>query len=180
MNEKLKAVREYLKYYPGDKTAKENELRIKYEEELGISEYYPNAKMSGERCILSSEFEVSLYYDLTNHGTKYKATGETPLLIWHMPCGRLQFVDAAYWEAVDEDWRELLKKLEAYNPVDYDRINETYVYEAENAKKLLRDYENIKNDFIEKAGKKAKALSVEKKKKQIEQLQREIEEMENE
>ena len=64
--------------------------------------------------------------------------------------------------------------LKSYSPLDYDYLNNTYIFNLENGKKLIADYEKIKNDFIEKARKKIKEIDIEQKKKELERLQAEL------
>ena len=48
------------------------------------------------------------------------------------------------------------------------------VFDLENGKRLIADYERIKNDFIEKANKKIKEANIKQKKKELERLQAEL------
>ena len=64
--------------------------------------------------------------------------------------------------------------LKSYSPIDYDSLNNTYIFDLENGKRLIADYERIKNDFIEKANKKIKETDIKQKKKELERLQSEL------
>ena len=175
MIEKIKAIKEYLKYFPGDESAKNNLMLCEYSSEIGIKlegGYYPNIKYG--YFVINQQIKAGKYYRLTNTTTHYEQNKKDTIIIWNEPCGRLAFVANKYWSAVDEEWGELMDVLKSYSPIDYDSLNNTYIFDLENGKRLIADYERIKNDFIEKANKKIKETDIKQKKKELERLQSEL------
>ncbi|MBQ6816876.1 MAG: hypothetical protein IJO27_00420 [Bacilli bacterium] len=177
MKEKIKAIKEYLKYFPDDFNAKKNLLLCEYANELDIeltNSYYP--RIECDYFIINSHIKVGKNYNLTNSETNYKPNKKDNIIIWHVPSGRLTFVDRDYYDDVDSEWREFKEVLKSYNPLDYDEINDTYLYELENGKRLIDDYDEIVQNFKNKVNKKIKEVQIKNKKKEIERLQKELEE----
>ena len=173
--DKIEVIEEYLKYFPNDANATKNLLLCKYSSELGIklgNRYYP--KIEYGYFVINQQIKAGKYYRLTNTTTHYEQNKKDTIIIWHEPCGRLAFVADKYWSSVDEEWEEFMDVLKSYSPIDYDSLNNTYIFDLENGKRLIADYEQIKNDFIEKANKKIKETDIKQKKKELERLQSEL------
>lgn len=66
--------------------------------------------------------------------------------------------------------------LKSYSPLDYDEINNNYIYDLEHGKKLIADYDKIVGSFQDKANRKVKEVQLANKKKELEKLQKELEE----
>ena len=179
IKEKIKVIEEYLKHFPNDGSA-QNRLKLhQYADELCLElngSYYPRIEYN--YCCINDQIKVGKKYCLTNSKTKYEQNGEDTIIIWHESCGRLAFVRDEYWWTVDNEWKEFMDILKSYNPLDYDELNDNYIYDLENGKKLINDYDSIVRDFRDKANKKIKEFELEKKKKQLELLQKELEEAE--
>lgn len=177
MKEKIKAIKEYLKYFPDDSYVKQKLKLCQYADELGLKlngSYYPI--MDGYYCIINSQIKAGKKYHLTNSKTNYEPNGKDTIIIWLEPAGRTAFVSSEYWFDVENEWQEFMNILKQYNPLDYDEINNKYIYDLKNGKRLIDDYEKIVDGFMEKANKKIKQVELEKKKKQLELLQKELEE----
>ena len=173
--DKIEVIEEYLKYFPNDANATNNLLLCKYSSELGIElegKYYPNIQYG--YFVINKQIKAGKYYRLTNTTTQYEQNKKDTIIIWNEPCGRLAFVDDKYWNSVCEEWNEFMDVLKSYSPIDYDYLNNTYIFDLENGKRLIADYERIKNDFIEKANKKIKEANIKQKKKELERLQAEL------
>lgn len=76
--------------------------------------------------------------------------------------------------------QELKNVLKSYNPLDYDELNEDYIYDIENGKRLIADYDKIVSDFWNKVDKKIKDVKLERKREQLELLKSELESYEEE
>ena len=179
MKEKIEAVKEYLKYFPNDSYAKNNLLLCEYADELDMEvgkSYYPRIEYGF--FVINSQIKVGKKYHLTNSTTNYEQNGNDSIVIWSESCGRLAFVNSEYWWTIADEWEDFMNVLMSYNPLDYDKINNNYIYDLENGKRLINDYNEIVKDFQKKADKKIKEAELEKKKKQLEQLQKELEEAE--
>ena len=87
---------------------------------------------------------------MTNSTTKHEQNGIDTIVIWSECCGRLAFVDEQYYRDVESEWEELKSILKSYNPIDYDEINNNYIYDLENGKKLIKEYDEILKVFDEK------------------------------
>ena len=175
--DKIEVIEEYIKYFPNDKNAKNNLLLCKYSSELGIElegKYYPN--IQNGYFVINQQIKAGKCYRLTNTTTHYEQNKKDTIIIWNEPCGRLAFVADKYWSSVYEEWDEFMDVLKSYSPIDYDYLNNTYIFDLENGKRLIADYERIKNDFIEKANKKIKEANIKQKKKELERLQAELNE----
>lgn len=172
---KIEVIEEYLKYFPNDTNATKNLLLCKYSDELGIElgkGYYPRIEYG--YFVINQQIKAGKYYCLTNTATHYEQNKKDTIVIWNESCGRLAFVNDRYWNCVDDEWAEFMGILKSYSPLDYDDLNNTYIFNLENGKKLIADYEKIKNDFIEKVRKKIKEIDIERKKEELKKLQAEL------
>lgn len=175
MKERIKAIEEYLKYFPNDSNANNNLKLCQYADELGLKlngSYYP--RIDWNYCLINPQIKAGKKYGLTNSKTKYKQNGEDTIVIWSESTGRLGFVDGEYWWDIADEWEEFKNILKSYNPLDYDEINNNYIYNLENGKQLINDYKMIVDCFMEKVNKKIKEVELEKKRKQLELLQKEL------
>ena len=73
------------------------------------------------------------------------------------------FVEPEYWSDIEDELQELKNVLKSYNPLDYDELNEDYIYDIENGKRLIADYDKIVSDFWNKVDKKIKDVILERK-----------------
>lgn len=176
MQEKIKAIKEYLRYFPNSSDAKNNLMMCEYADELGVKlngGYYPNVNYG--YFAINSQIKAGKKYYLTNSNTQYKMNGEDTIIIWSESCGRLAFVHDKYWWDIEDEWNDFMDVLMSYDPLDYDELNNTYIYDLEHGKRLIRDYNDIVEDFQKKVRKKIKAVDLANKKKELERLQKELE-----
>lgn len=178
MKERINAVKEYLNYFPNDSYARNNLLLCEYSDELGMEfkqgHYYPRIEYG--YFVVNSQIKVGKRYELTNSTTKYEQNGQDNIVIWSESCGRLAFVNRDYWWDIEDEWNDFMNVLKSYNPLDYDEINNNYIYDVEHGKKLINDYDKIVHDFMDKANKKIKEVQFANKKKELERLQKELSE----
>lgn len=177
MKERIRAIKEYIKYFPNDPYAKNNLQLCEYADELGMcvnGGYYP--RIDSGYFVINRQIKVGKKYNLTNSTTNYKQNGTDSIVIWSESCGRLAFVSDTYWWAIEDEWNWLMDVLKWYNPLDYDAINNTYIYDLENGKRLIADYDEIIRDFENKIRNKIKKVELENKKKELARLQKELEE----
>lgn len=175
MEDKIKAIKEYLKHFPHDENAKNNLLMCEYADELGIEltgGYYP--KMKHKYLYINDEILVGKNYRLTNSATNYNQNVKDTIVIWSENRGRLAFAGFQYWHSIEDEWEEFINILKSYNPIDYDEINNKYVYDLENGKKLINDYDEILKNFEERISRKIKEFNTAKKKEQLEKLKKEL------
>lgn len=179
MKEKINTIKEYLKYFPNDTNAKSNLLLCEYADELSIElgkGYYPTVQYG--YFIINSQIKAGKKYELTNSETKYEQNGKDTIIIWSASSGRYMFVDHGYYDSIEDEWQDFKNVLKSYNPLDYDELNDNYIYNLENGKKLINDYDNIVQNFQNKVNKKIKEVQLENKRKEIGRLQKELEEIE--
>ena len=175
MKDKIKAIKEYLRYFPYDGNAKNNLLMCEYADELGIElngGYYPRVEYG--YLVVNRQIKVGKKYRLTNSTTKHEQNGIDTIVIWSESCGRLAFVDEQYWLSIEDEWKEFMNILKSYNPIDYDKINNSYIYDLENGKKLINDYEELLEIFSEKIKRKINEVDTAKKREQLEKLKKEL------
>ena len=72
-------------------------------------------------------------------------------------------MEPEYWSDIEDELQELKNVLKSYNPLDYDELNEDYIYDIENGKRLIADYDKIVSDFWNKVDKKIKDVILERK-----------------
>ena len=175
MKDKIEVIEKYLEYFPKDFNAKNNLLLCKYADELGIelTDYYPRIEYGF--FVINRQIKVGKGCVLTNSTTKYEQNGKDSLVIWSESTGRFAFVSGGYYDDIIDEWEEFMDVLKSYNPLDYDELNNKYIYDIENGKKLINDYKDIVNDLEKKINKKIKMVQLEKKKKELERLQAELE-----
>jgi hypothetical protein len=177
MKKKIAAIKEYLKYFPYDSSVENNLMLCEYADELGIElnkGYYPTIQYG--YFVINNQIKIGKEYYLTNSTTRYKQNGEDSLVIWTESCGRLAFVSDRYWWDIEDEWKEFMNVLKSYEPLDYDELNNNYIYDMEHGKKLIQYYDRIVKDFMSKVNRKIKEVEIANKKKEIERLQKELEE----
>lgn len=62
--------------------------------------------------------------------------------------------------------------------IDYDTVNCRYIYNITQGKKLINDYPQIIEEFETKLKNKIKLIDIEHKQKELERLQKELQEVE--
>lgn len=181
MQDKINAIKNYLKYFPNDYKAAENLVLCEYSNELGVAldnkSYYPKIDYGYFR--INGQIKVGKNYQLSNSRTHYQQNGVDTIVIWDEPCGRLGFVDRDYWYTIDDEWNELMQILRSYNPLDWDELNNTYIFDVENGKRLIDDYKQILSEFLDKCHVKIKQYQLEQKRKELEKLMKELGESDN-
>lgn len=180
MKEKIKVIKEYLKEFPNDIYAKNNLLCCEYADELSIEldeGFYPRIEYG--YWVVNQHIKVGKTYGLINSATKYEHDGKNSVVIWNASCGRLDFVDDEYYTEIDSEWEGFLNVLKSYNPLDYDERNNKYIYDLEHGKKLIADYNKIIRNFKNAISEKIKEVKIANKKKELEQLQKELMELTN-
>ena len=172
MNDKINAIKEYLKFYPDSFEAKQNFSFCTYMQELDLEEkgsYYP--RMKGLEFRLNEQMFAVKNYSLTNRTKNYTPNGVDTLIVWKADAGRCDFVLSDYWYAIEKEWNWLHRVLWEYEPLDYDEINNTYLFDVENGIKLFNNYSDLMEKFNKMLKEKITAVQIEKKKKELERLQ---------
>lgn len=176
----IKAAETYLKYFPEDFNAKNNLKLYQYCKELELipnDNYYPHISGYGRieinNCITASKLTGDI---ITNSATNYTFDDSELYISWDSPCGRLNYVNEEFWHKIDAEWEELMNIFKSYKPLDYDLMNNHFIFDVENGKKFINDYDEIIKIFKNKINIKIKAIQLEKKKQEIEKLKAEIEE----
>lgn len=125
----------------------------------------------GDKITIANDFTMHKGYYLTNSAYKIKPDKNKWYIVWdNGNIGRLQFVNNIYWDQFGEEWAEFRNQLLAFNPVDYDPLNCTIVYDIENGKKVMAAYPEIVAETKKKA---QKVMAKEK----LKLLQKEMEEL---
>lgn len=121
-----------------------------------------------------TDFTISKDYYITNSETGYSPDPEQYYVSWsNGNVGRLQFVSQKYWWDVEKEWDEFLEKLMSYKPVDYDLLNHHMVFDIENGKRLLQDYQKICSETQKAMNKVIRQNQIEEAKKKYEELLKE-------
>lgn len=130
----------------------------------------------GDKLTTSNHFYVAKFECMANPATDYIPTDPDEFYVhWdNGNIGRLQFTTIDYWGYLGDEWREFKNTLKSYNPVDWDDLNNHMVFKIEDGKRLMNDYKDICKETQEKINTKiktsVKALIIEKKKKELEEL----------
>lgn len=116
--------------------------------------------------------------NLSNRTTKYRFDDEEYYIHWdNGNVGRYMFlVDADYSEEETKIWEEFRSELISYNPLDYDGYNCHMIYNIEDGKRLMNDYEDICDRTREKFRKYSTKKKLEKAKEKYEKLLAEVQE----
>ena len=121
------------------------------------------------------DFSVAKKYHICNSSTGYQPKDDTWYVIWdNGNVGRLQFVSGKYYSDVQDEWKEFKNKLLSYNPLDYDTFNNFNVYDIENGKRLMADYQRICDETLAKMKNKIKQVQLKKAKEEYERLLNEL------
>lgn len=180
MNKRIEAIEEYLKYFPNDYKANSNLLLCRYADELNIKlsneySYYPRVDYGMFQ--VNEQIVACKRYYLTNSATNYEQNHENTLVVWKEGSGRYMFIDRCeHYLLIEDEWNELISILKSYSPLDYDEVNDVYIYDVENGKKLIDDYDEIVKRIKDKVDKKIKIGELERKKRELEKLIKELEE----
>lgn len=172
MKDKINAIKEYLKFYPDSFEANQNLRFCTYIQELGLEgngSYYP--RMKGLEFRLNEQMFAVKDYILTNRTKNYTPNGIDTLIVWKADAGRCSFVSSEYWYSIEKEWHWLNKMLWAFKPLDYDEINNTYLFDVENGMKLYNNYSDMMEKFNKMLKDKITSVQIEKKKKELERLQ---------
>lgn len=143
---------------------------------------YPKIDQMG-RFMYNDYIEVrERAYMLTNSTTGYAFTEEQAekdklYIVVRFPTGRLIFVnDTYYYDDTEDLWRDFEDKLLSYKPLDYDKLNNYYVYNLECGKNLIADWQNIMETYTVRFAEKRKEIDRQRKLQQLERLKKELEE----
>lgn len=131
----------------------------------------------GEKIRIPNDFRVKGKPYLVNSKTHFKFSENENYIVWdNGNIGRLQFGDFSgnLYKEIDEEWAEFEEKLLSYQPLDYDLMNCRIIYNIENGKRLIHDYENICSEVQSKIRVKVKKHEIEKMKRKLEELQKEL------
>lgn len=143
-----------------------------------------NAEKAIEKCevleALGEEWGYKIPYNftvckkpyITNSSTKYKFGDDEWVVVWdNGNIGRFQFVADEYYGCVTDEWLAFLEELESYEPLDQDPCNCRKIYNIENGKRLMENYEEICKRTEEVMGEKIKIAKLEKLKREIAKLE---------
>lgn len=100
----------------------------------------------------SFEFNVVHKYRLTNKTTHQTLTDSK----WYIHfgcggCGRLNLCASsayAYKAEAEDVWVNFLKRIQGYNPIDWDGVNNDYIFSVENGYRLYKDFGNIYKEAV--------------------------------
>lgn len=178
-NERINAIKKYLDYFPYSTEANNNLLLCQYADELDIKlngSYYP--RLDYKTFVINDQIKAGKNFRISNSSINYEYNGIDTLVVWSESCGRLAFVDDKYWYNVEDEWNDFQDILLSYNPLDYDTVNCRYIYNITQGKKLINDYPQIIEEFETKLKNKIKLIDIEHKQKELERLQKELQEVE--
>lgn len=171
------------------KIIKDYDNLIKEGKDLGYGWFEENVKDTiktmeilgvswGEKIRIPKDFSVIKGKPyLLNSKTHFNFSENENYIVWdNGNVGRLQFGDfsSELYREIDEEWEEFEEKLLSYGALDYDPMNCKIIYNIENGKKLMHDYDDICGEVRSKIKVKAKKFEIEKMKRELEKLQREL------
>lgn len=120
------------------------------------------------------DFDVKKKPHITNASAHYEFDDNEYYVVWDS-VSRLQFVHEDYYYDVTEEWQQFLAELDSYEPLDSDSYNCRKIYSIENGKRLMNDYADICERTREAMQKKVKKAKVERLKRELEELEAEVE-----
>lgn len=133
----------------------------------------------GDKFNIPTDFRMTKRYYLTNSATHYQPADNTYYIEWdNGNVGRLQFVSLEYYGDIEPEWNEFLSKLKSYNPVDYDPLNCHMIFNIKDGKNLMRDYKKICDEICSNIDKKLKLKRLIKMQKEVEELQKDLDKVE--
>lgn len=97
-------------------------------------------------------FDVVHNYRLTNK-TTHQTLNDSKWYI-HFGCGgrgRLNLCASsiyAYKAEAEDVWVNFLKRIQEYNPIDWDSVNNDYIFSVENGYKLYKDFGDIDKQAV--------------------------------
>lgn len=128
-------------------------------------------------AVCPNDFRIVKEYYICNSSTGYQPKDDTWYVIWdNGNIGRLQFVSDTHYYDVQDEWEEFKNRLLSYNPLDYDKMNDFNVYDIENGKRLMADYQQICDETLAKMKDKIKQVQLREAKEKYERLLNEVKE----
>lgn len=128
------------------------------------------------------DFRFVKGYLLDEPGTDHKSNPQEWYVEWNNGnVGAYQFVcRSGEYNSVQNEYQEFVSELMKYNPLNYDKNGGKIIYDVENGKKLLDNYESIVEKTQKKIDMKIISLDVEKAKERYEELLKKQEQMKKE
>ena len=179
-NEKmLKVIDNYLKFFPKDNSALTNENFYKIMNMLKLN--FKNIRdFKKSKYLIRFNDNIFIFKSKDSYTITHIDLSKFPLVVGvYFNHGRLGYVTEKYYYDIEDEWKWFTDKLLAYNPVDYDLANDYFVYDTENGRKILLDFEKIEEELKIKIQAKILKVKLERKKAEIEKLKKEIEESED-
>lgn len=113
-------------------------------------------------------------YHICNSATHYIPGKDQWTIHWdNGNVGRLQFVGNKYYNTVAHEWDEFLRRMRE-GCVDYDPLNCHIVYDIENGKKIMEEYDDICKETKIAMSKVIKKKQLQEAEKELERLREEI------
>lgn len=116
------------------------------------------------------DFRITKGVKITNSATGYEYDSKSYYVHWdNGNIGAYQFVSGGdMYRAIQDEYKEFKEKLMSYNPIDWDDFNSHIVFDVENGKKVMADYEEIVKETREKIQIKSKIYKAEQAKLEYE------------
>lgn len=175
--DKIAVIEQYLEHFSKDYIARENLDRLKYLDALGLEDRNYYFWMGG--LVVNEMITVRSAYHITNPSNGVKDYSDGVFVIWGSPCGRLEFFRDDYYQTIGQSWQNFKNKCLSYNPICYDEINEEMLFDVESGARLIKDYPQIKEEFIFEAKKQIKEAELREIRKKFDKLKTELEAIKN-
>lgn len=173
----IRIIQDYLEIVPEDPSAIEMLRAFQIESDLGLEEgtLLKRAYSSAHKgFMLNKNLYACRLKDLR------RTTHKQDFSVVVLKIGRLDFVLVDYYFDVEDVWKEFVKVIAGYEPLelnDRDSTCNEWIFDVEHGKKLMEDYSGIISLFEKKFSKKVNRILINQKKKEIEELEQELEEM---
>lgn len=90
-------------------------------------------------------------------------------------CGRLNIINdstIAYRGEPDAVWNEFLDKIKSYSPLDYDDMNNEYIFTLQDGYRLFKDFPTLLKDVRTKMQSAVKAYKIQQLQSQLDKLKK--------
>lgn len=182
----MQIIQDYLAIPPYDIRAEDKLELYKYGGILGIDvkniPWYSYPRVRYGQFMYNEYIEVrDRAYTVMNSTTGYvfttkQAEKDKCYIRVRLATGRLMFVDANYYDDTEDIWQSFEDKLLSYKPLDYDKINHTYIYNLECGKNLIADWQSIMETYTARFAEKKKEIDRQRKMQYLDRLKKELEE----
>lgn len=171
--EQIKIVKKYMEIVPDDYHARNKLDFLETYVALDLPQtyykrHYP--RVINGKFHIREEMSVTRHVELGNPTTQYTFQDGELYVMAFFDGGRLRYVPEDRWNDIDEEWEEFEQNLLAHEPLDYDLLNNKWIYDLDHGREFLLHFPKIESHLEYVIGQKLRKIDARKKKERLEGL----------